>query len=296
MSASSATVAVERDAVTVRPIQPTIGAEIEDVDLREPLRPEVRDAIRAALLEYKVIFFRDQAITREQHIAFGRQFGELEVHPFIRLDGYPEIQPVYSDRAYGKADRWHTDTSWRLTPSLGAILRAVDVPPIGGDTLWADAVAAYEGLPGDVRAKIDPLFAVHDAAKLARLSSVDTALETRRTNPVIAHPVVRQHPETGRKSLFVNSTLTTQILYLDSKRESDELLDYLYAQFHRPEYQVRFKWRKNSIAFWDNRQTMHYAANDYGEYPRRMERVAIVGDRPIQPPPDSKPQLVRGSG
>lgn len=265
----------------VKPINPTIGAEIEGVDLSQPLSSELRDAVRAALLKYKVIFFRDQEITREQHIAFGRQFGDLETHPFIRLEGYPEIQPVYSDRSYGRADRWHTDTSWRLTPSLGAVLRAVSVPDVGGDTLWADAVAAYRGLPDDVKQRIDGLYAIHDSAGLARLSTPEKVAETRRSNPLVAHPIVRRHPETGEKSLFVNSTLTTQILYLESKKESDELLEYLYQQFKIPEYQVRFKWKKNSIAFWDNRQTMHYASNDYGDFPRRMERVAIVGDRPV---------------
>jgi taurine dioxygenase len=273
---------LETGPITVRPLQPTIGAEIEGVDLRNPISAEVRDAIRAALLKHKVIFFRDQELTREQHIAFGRQFGDLEQHPFIRLPDYPEIQPVYSDAASGRADRWHTDTSWRLTPSLGAILRAIEVPDVGGDTLWADAVAVYNSLPDDVKTRIEGLYAIHDSANLARLTSdPEKVVQLRRSNPLVAHPIVRRHPETGERSLFLNSTLTTQILYFDSKRESDDLLEYLFARFHAPEHQVRFKWRKHSIAFWDNRQTVHYASNDYGEFPRRMERVAIVGDRPV---------------
>jgi len=272
--------------LTVTPLQPRIGAEIGGIDLRQPLTPELTKALRALLLQHKVIFFRDQDITRDQHVARGRQFGELEVHPFIRLQGdtHPEIQPVYARpdrRGSGRADHWHTDTSWRLTPSLGAILRAIDVPDVGGDTIWVNAAAAYEELPEDVKQRIDDLYAVHDAARLAPLSSAEKAAEVRRNNPVVAHPVVRTHPETGEKSLYLNESLTTQILYLD-KKESDELLQYLLSQFLRPEIQVRFKWRRNSIAFWDNRATVHYASNDYGDFPRRMERVAIVGDRPFR--------------
>jgi taurine dioxygenase len=285
-------VAVPDDlGLDVTPLEPFIGAEIGGVDLRKRMTPALRDAIRGLLLKHKVIFFRDQDITAEQQIAFGRNFGELEVHPFIRTEGeYPEIQPVYAQPlhgkpkpagGYGRADHWHTDTSWRLTPSLGAILRAIDVPPVGGDTIWVNAVAAYELLPQDVKDRIGNLCAIHDAGELKALSSPGKAAEVRRNNPIVAHPVVRTHPETGERALYLNDMLTTQIIGLETKAESDELIQFLLRQFLRPEIQVRFKWRKHSIAFWDNRCTVHYAVNDYGDYPRRMERVAIVGDRPF---------------
>jgi taurine dioxygenase len=268
------------------PLSPMIGAEIEGIDLRQPLDTETLSGLRAALLDRKVLFFRDQDITTEQHLEFSRSFGPLEVHPFApHKPDYPEVLAITHDETNkGKENTWHSDVTWRLEPSLGSVLRALEVPPVGGDTLFADMYAAYEGLSSDVKAKIEGRTAIHDFEHFRRgmrkrgLSEEQIEAFNRKF-PEAEHPVVRTHPETGRKGVYVNRAFTQYIVGME-REESDKLLAHLYVQASIPEYQCRFRWRANSIAFWDNRASQHYAVSDYFPAVRRMERVTIIGDRP----------------
>ncbi|MEV6873986.1 TauD/TfdA family dioxygenase [Amycolatopsis sp. NPDC051128] len=267
---------------TLRPLGRVIGAEIDGVDLAEPLTPELRAELNRALLEWKVIFFRDQRITAAQQRAFAANWGELETNPFIARGDDEEVTRFERTAAMpGYENIWHTDVTWRPNPALGSVLRLIEVPPVGGDTMWADMAAAYDNLPEDVRARIDGLTAVHDYLPgFDRFSDPGLLARWQDRFPPVAHPVVRTHPETGRRTLFVNQAFTTHIVGLD-RAESDRLLRYLFLQAHTPEFQVRFSWRPNSVAFWDNRATQHYAVNDYHPHVRIAERVAISGDRPV---------------
>jgi taurine dioxygenase len=272
--------------LTFSPLTPTIGVEVAGIDLSGPTPAAELAALRAALLDFKVLFFRDQDITTEQHLAFARQFGALEVHPFApSKPGYPEVLAITHDRDHkGKENTWHSDVTWREIPSLGSVLRAVEVPGVGGDTLFADMYAAYEGLSDEVKQEIDGKLAVHDFAHFRRgmrkAGKSEAQIEAfNAAYPMVEHPVVRTHPETGRKALYVNAAFTQHIVGLDKPR-SDALLKHLYAQAAIPEYQCRFRWTPGAIAFWDNRASQHYAASDYWPAVRRMERVTIVGDRP----------------
>ncbi len=264
------------------PLSPTVGAEIEGVSLSEPMDAQVFEEIHRALLEYKVIFFRDQDVTPEQHVAFARRFGELETHPFVpHRDGHPEVMVLKkNDKIGGYENVWHSDVTWRLEPSLGSVLLAREVPAVGGDTLFCDMYAAYEGLDDSVRASLDGLRAVHDFTRtFGRMMSKEELAKKRQEFPPAEHPVVRTHPETGRKGLYVNAAFTSHIVGMDPE-ESDRLLELLYRQATVPEYQCRFRWRQYSVAFWDNRAVQHYAVSDYFPSRRLMERVTIVGDRP----------------
>ena len=241
----------------------------------------------AALLDWKVLFFRDQDITTEQHLAFARNFGDLEVHPFApHKPDFPEVLAITHDReSRGRENAWHSDVTWRELPSLGSILRAIEVPPVGGDTLFADMYAAYDGLSDAVKEQIEGKVAVHDFAhfRVAMRKRGKTEAEIEAFNaqyPMVEHPVVRTHPETGRRGIYVNVGFTQHIVGMD-KADSDALLKHLYGQAAIPEYQCRFRWRPGSIAFWDNRSSQHYAASDYWPAVRRMERVTIIGDRPV---------------
>ena len=267
------------------PITARIGAEIEGIDLREDLSDDTIAEIRSALMTYKVVFFRDQAITEDQHIAFARRFGDLEVHPMTAQDQpHPEIFHLKTrpDGQTTGADVWHSDVTWRALPSMGSILRARIIPPVGGDTMWSDMVAAYEGLSPALKDWVCTLTAVHDGSGFAGYLGIPIEQWLERY-PVQEHPVVRTHPETGERALYVNASFTRSIKGL-SKKESDWLLDHLYAQAAIPEYQCRFRWRENSIAFWDNRSCQHYAVADYAPAMRAMERVTIIGDRPYFDP------------
>ena len=285
-------------AFAVTPLTPTIGAEIDGVDLRDDLPQATIDAIYQALLRHKVIFFRDQNITHEEHIAFARRFGDLEIHPTTPADQpNPEIfhlKPVQwsadaeaQRKASGKkrhsgADLWHSDVTWRETPSLGSILRGRIIPDCGGDTLWSDQVAAYEGLSPSMKEWVCTLTAIHDGSVFAK-AAAERGKTFAGEIPEVEHPVVRTHPDTGERALYVNCAFTRRIVGL-SEEESDWLLAHLYAQAAIPDYQVRFRWRENSIAFWDNRACQHYAVADYAPAMRHMERVTIVGDRPYFDP------------
>lgn len=269
------------------PLTPTIGAEVEGIDLTLPLAPGAVSALRQALLDWKVLFFRDQDITTEQHLAFARSFGDLEVHPFApQKPGYPEVLAItHDEKNRGKENTWHSDVTWRLEPSLGSVLRSLEIPPVGGDTLFADMYAAYEGLSDAVKARIEGAVAVHDFVNfrkgMRKRGVPEAEIEAfNRQYPNPEHPVVRTHPETGRKCLYVNAGFTRYIVGMD-RDESDALLAHLYAQAAIPEYQCRFRWTPNALAFWDNRASQHYAVSDYFPALRRMERVTIVGDRPF---------------
>jgi len=266
----------------VKPLTPIIGAEIVGVDLREPVTPELQAELNRALLEWKVIFFRNQQITSEQLRAFARLWGELEVHPFLPRGQSKEIVRFARDKKQaGYENIWHTDVTFRINPAKACLLRMIEVPSVGGDTLWADMGAAYDNLPDKIKERIDGLTALHDfTPAFGHLMTQEELAVKQAEFPVVEHPVVRTHPETGRKTLFVNPSFTTRIVGLEPE-ESEKLLQYLFRQAHIPEYQVRFRWEVNSIAFWDNRATQHYAVSDYYPCPRKAERVAIVGDRPF---------------
>jgi taurine dioxygenase len=272
------------DDLVIRPLQPTIGAEISGVDLRQPLGEEVRDRIRAALLEHKVVFFRDQHIDRRQHEAFAAQFGPLYIHPDARKpddrlaavhrisaedsrDFFSALREEQKEKDY--RDGYHTDTSWRLVPTWGAVLRAVDLPEIGGDTVWVDAGLAYEALADDIKERLAGVHIAHNYRAALNHSGHDY--------PVVAHPIVKTHRETGRKILWADFTERPILIGLDVA-ESDELLEHVLVQYRKPEHQVRFSWRPGSVAFWDNRATVHYAVRDYGDYPRLHERILIAED------------------
>ncbi|MFF2473227.1 TauD/TfdA dioxygenase family protein [Streptomyces sp. NPDC058066] len=260
-----------------------IGAEIRGLDLSRPVSDAVREELNRALLEWKVLFFRGQHLTSDAQRQFARNWGELETNPLlapgdgddmVRFDKSAGAVPTYENV-------WHTDVTFRERPAMGAVLQLREVPPVGGDTMWADMAAAYDNLPVEVRELIDGASAVHDFLPgFARFYSPDQLVPFQAQFPPVQHPVVRRHPETGRRMLFVNPSFTTRIIGLE-RPESDRLLRLLFQQAHVPEFQVRFRWQAGDVAFWDNRATQHYAVNDYAPYPRVAERVAIAGDRPF---------------
>lgn len=270
------------ETVTVTPCTQLIGAEISGIDLGEPVAPEVFAELDRALLEFKVLFFRGQSrVTAARHRDFAGMWGELEIHPFLPQGDVAEIVRFEkSETEAGVENVWHADVTWREKPALGSVLRAVEVPEAGGDTCFADMAAAYDCLPEQVKARIDGRVAVHDFTLPFGIGmDPDKLREMQEKYPAVEHPVVRTHPRTGRRTLFVNAIFTTHIVGLP-EQESEELLKVLFRQASVPEYQVRFKWEPGSIAFWDNRAVQHYAVSDYFPQRRVMERAAILGDRP----------------
>jgi taurine dioxygenase len=270
----------------IEPIGPTIGAEIHGLDLSRQIDRATADALEAALVEHKVIYARDQHISTAQHVAFGRLFGELEVHPFSPEGEFSEIMVLnnHKDNPVLSTDVWHSDTTFRACPTKYSVLRCLEIPTVGGDTLWADMCAAYEGLSAAIKGMIDGLDAVHDFKNFRALfgdsdEDREKLRQMEKLYPNPTHPVVRTHPETGKKALFVNPQFTLRINGLKAA-EGDALLQLLYEQAHVPEYQFRLRWKPGTIVLWDNPSTQHYAANDYYPNRRHMERVAIVGDRP----------------
>lgn len=278
----SAAVQTEFETIAISPMSPTLGAEIDGVKMSGDLPDEQIAEIRQALLDWKVIFFRDQDGSVAEHVAFGRRFGELEIHPFGQnLEDHPEVLVIHHDvnAKYGN-NNWHSDVTWRQKPSLGSILRGKIIPDVGGDTLFADMYAAYDALSDRTKEKIDNATAEHSFINaFGRGMDPERKAAMLEQYPPAHHPVVRTHPETGRKGLYVNSAFVTHILDME-KEESDALLYKLYMQARTPEYQCRFRWRKNSVAFWDNRAVQHYACFDFPGQVRRVERVTVVGDRP----------------
>jgi taurine dioxygenase len=279
--------------ITVDQLTCTIGAELGNVSLAAAAEDDGLIAeIRGLLLKHRVLFFRDQDISRAAHVAFARRFGELESHPVVGSDpDHPGLVRIYkspdvpNDR-YENA--WHTDATWRDAPPFGCVLRCVECPPVGGDTAWANMVEAYARLPEDVKAKIAPLRARHSIeASFGAAMPIDKRLALKAQFPDSEHPVVRTHPETGEKVLFVNAFATHFTNFhtaanvrfgQDAVPGASHLLNYLISQANIPEYQVRFRWKKNSVAFWDNRSTQHYAVMDYPPCHRKMERAGIVGE------------------
>ncbi|MFD7224911.1 TauD/TfdA dioxygenase family protein [Streptomyces sp. NPDC059892] len=258
-----------------------IGAEIRGIDLSVPPAPAVREELNRALLEWKVLFFRGQRLSSDAQRAFARNWGELETNPLLATGDAPEVVRFDRSAVPTFENVWHADVTFRERPAMGAVLQLREVPPVGGDTMWADMAAAYDNLPRSVKDRIDGARAVHDFVPgFARFSSPAQLAPFQELFPPVEHPVVRRHPETGRRMLFVNISFTTRIVGLE-RAESDRLLRLLFQQAHVPEYQVRFRWQAGDIAFWDNRATQHYAVNDYAPHRRVAERVAIAGDRPF---------------
>jgi taurine dioxygenase len=266
------------DTITVTPMEPTIGAEVRGFRMDGDVPPEQVAEIRHALLDWKVIFFRDQGVS------IGRLFGDLEVHPFASKEyaDFPEILAIKHDASSKRGENnWHSDVTWRLEPSLGSILRCRVCPPVGGDTLFADMYAAYDGLTDEVKEQVDGAFARHSFQHNFGARMDDATRERfAEEYPDPVHPVVRTHPETGRKGIYVNAAFTVEILDME-REESDRLLLHLYRQAAVPEHQCRFRWAVDSVAFWDNRAVQHYAAFDYRPNARHVERVTVIGDRPF---------------
>ncbi|WP_216903899.1 TauD/TfdA dioxygenase family protein, partial [Nocardia alni] len=257
----------------------TLGAEISGIDLRESQPDEVIAELRQALHDYKVLFFRNQPVDPAQHLAFARRFGELEVHPALGANAeHPELVRFEKGaEVAGFENSWHHDVTWRPVPSMGAILHAISVPEIGGDTLFADMYAAYQGLDEETRTRIDDMTAVHDFVRaFGRFAPPEQQERMRAENPSPRHPVVCTHEATGRKHLYVNRIFVESIEGLDED-ESRALLDRLCRQADYPEHQVRLHWEPDTIAFWDNRAVQHYATSDYWPQIRIMERASITG-------------------
>jgi taurine dioxygenase len=267
------------------------GAEIGGVDLSDNLDDNAIGEIRQALLVHQVIFFRNQTLTPEQHKAFGRRFGSLQVHPqYVNLKGHPEILPVLkeADATQNIGGVWHSDLSDLPAPPLGSILYAKEIPPYGGDTIFANQYLAYESLSEGMKALLGPLKAYHSSRTLSDAHTRDDRNAVRSTklradigpDPEInLHPVVRTHPETGRKSIYVDAPHTVRFEGM-SVAESMPLLSYLFKHCTRPEFTCRFRWQVCSVAFWDNRCLMHYALNDYHGQRRYLERVTVAGEPP----------------
>ncbi len=281
--------------IEVKPVAGTLGAEISGVDLADDLDNETFSEIHQALLEHLVIFFRNQKMTPEQHKAFARRFGELDVHEYVQgIDGHPEIIEVVKEadeRDLNFGGTWHSDVTYQEKPALGSVLYALETPPHGGDTMFANQYLAYETLSEGMREMLSGMTAMHSAARSygpnsraakrqaigknsMRITVSEDALAERE------HPVIRTHPDTRRKCLFVNGVFTTRFKDM-TVEESQPLLDFLYKHAVRPEFTCRFRWEPGSVAFWDNRCTQHYALNDYHGFRRRMHRVTISGDRPF---------------
>jgi taurine dioxygenase len=275
--------------ISIQPVSGHIGAEVRGADIREPLGAEVRGEIQRALLEHLVLFFRDQPLTPAEQITFGRNFGDLHIHPYIpSLPGHPEVMALKSkptgpgDMAY-QANNWHTDLTYVQDPPMARILHAVEVPPAGGDTMWLSLYAAYEALSAPMKAFLDGKIAVHDIVVSMPDDFVDQDTAPKQLErlhqitPAVEHPVVATHPDTGRKLLYVNRNFTKFIKGL-TRSESDALLSFLLDHIEQPEFQCRLHWRKGTTAIWDNRCTEHYAVCDYRQQ-RTMHAVTVCGRR-----------------
>ena len=276
----------------IEPLTCAIGAQISGVSLADAARDnELYEEMKAALLRHKVLFLRDQDISRADHVAFARRFGELEDHPVAGSDpDHPGLVRIYKspDQPNDRYENsWHSDGTWREAPAMGCVLRCVECPPVGGDTMWANMALAYEKLPGQIKEQIAGLRARHSIeCTFGAAMPIERRLALKAQFPDAEHPVVRTHPETGEKVLFVNGFTTHFTNYhtpenvrygQDFTQGTSSLLQYLINQAAIPEYQVRWRWQPNSVAIWDNRSTQHYAVMDYPPCHRKMERAGIVG-------------------
>ena len=272
-------------ALRIDPVSPVIGAEVSGIDLSGPLDDVTLDSLTHALSEHLVLFFRDQNLTLEQHKALGRQFGELHVHPAAPKDAeHPEVLVVHADEkvSFVAGGLWHSDVSCDGEPPMGSILRIVQMPSSGGDTLFASMYAAFDALSSRMQQFLCGLTAVHEGEQYYR-DRYGSGDMRDAAHPVAEHPVVRTHPVTGRPALFVNEGFTTRIKEIPLS-ESDALLAFLVRHCATPAFQCRFRWQPHSIAFWDNRCTQHLAIWDYYPEVRHGYRVAIKGDRPYYDP------------
>ena len=282
-------------SMTVSRLTASIGAEVSGVDLGAVARSdELFAELKSLLLAHKVLFFRDQDITRAEHVQLARRFGPLEDHPVAPSDpDHAGLVRIYKDldsppEHYENA--YHCDGTWKETPPLGCVLRCVEAPPVGGDTIWVNMAMAYAGLPEHVKTQIGGLFARHSIeATFGAAMSAGKRRALKEQFPDAEHPVVRTHPETGEKVLFVNGFTTHFVNFhtpgnvrhgIDFSPGASHLLNYLISQAAIPDYQVRWRWTQNSFAIWDNRCTQHYAVQDYYPAVRKMERAAIIGDKP----------------
>jgi len=283
----------------IEPLTCAIGAQLHDVNLADAVRDDALfQEIYAALLQHKVLFLRDQTLdkfSRQDHMAFAQRLGELETHPMVPSHpDAPGLVQIYKnpDSPIDRYENsWHTDGTFRAAPALGCVLRCIECPPVGGDTIWANMVLAYEKLPEHIKAQIQDLIANHSFnATFAAAMPKDKRLAMKAQYPDSEHPVVRTHPETGEKALFVNGFTThfvnfhnkTHVRYgQDFNQAGADLLQYLVSQAYIPEYQVRWRWQPFSVAIWDNRVTQHYAVMDYPPCHRKMERAGIVGTVPF---------------
>lgn len=273
--------------IRVEPLSPALGAVVNGVELAEPLDESTVAEIRQAFLSHLVIFFREQSLTPEQFLRFARTMGEPSEYPMVKgMDDYPEITEVIKkeDERVNFGGIWHSDTTYLECPPMGTMLYALEVPPVGGDTLFANMNMAYESLSPGMQKLLDGLTAINSAGKdIAAATRADRIRERPgamgNNVPSAEHPLVRTHPETGLKSLYVNPGHTVRIGGL-SEAESAPILNYLYAHQIRAEFTCRFRWRAGSLAFWDNRAAQHYPLNDYHGYRRAMQRITLAGDRP----------------
>jgi taurine dioxygenase len=280
----------------IEPLTCAIGAELIGVNLADAVQNDgLFDDIKQALLKHRVLFLRNQNISRADHVAFARRFGELEDHPVAGSDpDHPGLVRIYKspDQPNDRYENsWHTDATWRESPPMGCVLRCVECPPVGGDTMWSNMVLAYENLPEIVKEQIADLRARHSIeCTFGAAMPMEKRLALKALYPDAEHPVVRTHPETGEKTLFVNGFTThftnfhtpKNVRYgQDFTQGSSALLQYLISQAAIPEYQVRWRWQPHSVAIWDNRSTQHYAVMDYPPCHRKMERAGIIGDKPF---------------
>ena len=271
------------ETITIDKLTPIIGAEIDGIDLSKPLSNRTADEIHRALAENLVIFFREQNLTPEQHLAFGRMFGDLHIHPAApHAPGHPELMVIHADKTSPRAngEGWHSDVSCDSEPPMGSILYIKTCPPKGGDTLFANMYAAYEALSDRMKQYLEGLTAIHDGEDSYRGTYANYGVKDKPAYPRAEHPVIRVHPVTKKKALFVNRGFTRNIVGIP-RDESDAILRYLYEHESNPLFQCRFRWRENSLAFWDNRCAQHRAMWDYWPHTRSGFRVTVQGDRPV---------------
>jgi len=276
-------------SITFKKVTAALGAIVNGVDISQDITVEEFNALEAGLLEHQILFFRNQPITPQQQCAFAAKFGELHIHPIYPvLPELPEIMVIDTHEGFlPDNDNWHTDVTFSQTPPLSGILAAKQLPSVGGDTLWSSASAAFDGLSKPLQIFLESLTAEHSVSKSFPPSrwANDPAFKERydravAKHPPVIHPVVRKHPVTGKKGIFVNEGFTTRIIELSDK-ENAHLLPFLFQHISQPEFTIRWNWQVNDIAFWDNRITQHYAVADYLPERRIMHRATVVGDKPF---------------